>query len=148
MYKKILVPLDGSSAAESVLDHVRHVATAGAEVVLLRVVAKPHYDFVVSEPSLSACLDEEFTKEADEYLARVRERLALPDGVVVSSCVIAEQGAVGGMIVDFARAAKADLVVVSAHGRTGMIGRLLGSVAEKIVHQAGVPVLIAHPART
>jgi nucleotide-binding universal stress UspA family protein len=41
--------------------------------------------------------------------------------------------------------AKADLIAISAHGRTGLIGRMLGSVAERIVHHAKIPVLMVHP---
>ena len=54
MYKKIVVPLDGSTAAECVLDHVRSVAGKGTEVVLVRVVAKPSYDYLLRESQLSA----------------------------------------------------------------------------------------------
>jgi nucleotide-binding universal stress UspA family protein len=146
MYRKILVPLDGSKAAECVFEPVRHVATPGSEVVLLGVAAKKHYDQLVQEPSLAACLDEELTRESDAYLADVAARLALP-GVTVTRCVLAEQGALGALVVAFAREAKVDLVVVSAHGVTGLLGRFMGSMAEKIVHKAGVPVLVAHPSR-
>jgi nucleotide-binding universal stress UspA family protein len=116
----------------------------GADVVLLRIVAKPYFDLTVSEPRLSACLDDEFTAEARVYLEGISLRLRGPR-VTVSCCVLAEQGPVGALIVEFARAAKADLVVVSAHGKPGILGGFLGSVAEKIVHGAGVPVLVVHP---
>jgi nucleotide-binding universal stress UspA family protein len=144
MYKRIIVPLDGSAAAECVIDHVRSVAATGSEVILVQIVAKPALDFVVPEPTLSACLDDEFTQEARVYLSAVAAKLKMR-GVTVTTCVLAEQGPTGSLIVDFIRKAEGDLVVVSAHGRTGILGRLLGSVAEKIVHHAGVPVLIAHP---
>jgi nucleotide-binding universal stress UspA family protein len=144
MYKTIVVPLDGSPAAECVIDHVRNVAGKGSEIILVQIVAKPYFDYVVSEPTLAACLDDELSQEANEYLAGIKARLALP-GVTVSTCVLAEQGPIGSIIVEFTKKAKADLVVISAHGKTGLLGRLIGSVAEKIVHQAGVPVLLTHP---
>jgi len=144
MYKRIIVPLDGSAAAECAIDQVRSVAGAGSEVILVQIVAKPALDFVVPEPTLSACLDEEFTQEAGDYLSRIAAGLKMR-GVTVSTCVLAEQGPTGSLIVEFTKKAKGDLVILSAHGRTGLMGRLLGSVAEKIVHHAGVPVLIAHP---
>jgi len=144
MYNRIVVPLDGSLAAECVLDHVLSVAQTGAEIILVRIVAKPHLDFVVREPALSACLDEEFTQEARDYLGGIARRIALP-GVTVSTCVLAEQGPIGAIVVEFVKQANADLVVISAHGKTGLMGRFMGSVAEKIVHHAGVPVLLAHP---
>jgi nucleotide-binding universal stress UspA family protein len=144
MYRKILVPLDGSTAAECVIDHVRSVAGRGSEVILVRIVAKPHMDFLLQEPELSACLDDEFSREANDYLSAVASRISMP-GVTVSTCVLGEQGPIGSIIVGFAKKCGADLVVISAHGRTGIIGRIMGSVAEQIVHHAHVPVLVAHP---
>jgi nucleotide-binding universal stress UspA family protein len=144
MYKKIVVPLDGSTAAECVLDHVRTVATRGAEVILVQIVAKPHMDFLVSDPELSACLDDEFSHEATAYLMEVAARLKVP-GVRVSTCVLADQGSIASIIVEYAKRCGADLVVISAHGKTGIVGRFIGGVAEKIVHHARVPVLVAHP---
>jgi len=144
MYKKIVVPLDGSTAAECVLDHVHRVADKGSEVILVRVLAKPSYDYMLSEPQLSACLDEEFTQEASQYLARVGETVRKA-GVTVSTCVLAEQGPIAELLKGFAHKVNADLIVISAHGKTGLIGRLLGSTAERIVHHGKIPVLMVHP---
>ena len=144
MYKKILVPLDGSAAAECVLEHVRSIAGSGTEVVLARVVAKPAYDFLLRDAQLSACLDEDLSEEAHAYLARVAASMKKP-GVTVSTCVLPEQAPVAEIVRMYAQTAKVDLIAISAHGKTGLIGRLLGSVAERIVHHAGVPVLIVHP---
>jgi nucleotide-binding universal stress UspA family protein len=144
VFKKIVVPLDGSASAECVLDHVRSVAGRGSEVVLIRAVTKPHYDFMLRDAQLAACLDEDFAAEAQEYLAKVATGLKVP-GVTVSTCVLPEQGAVADVIQGFAKKAKADLIAISAHGKTGLIGRLMGSVAERMVHHGGIPVLIVHP---
>lgn len=81
MYKKIVVPLDGSTAAECVLRHVGSVAGKGSEIVLVRVVALPHYDYMLRDAQLSACLDDEFSMEASDYLkekARSLKVTALP----------------------------------------------------------------------
>ncbi|MGA2976771.1 MAG: universal stress protein [Spirochaetia bacterium] len=144
MFRKIVVPLDGSPAAECVLDHVHSVAGKGTEVILVRVVAKPHYDYLLRDSQLSACLDEEFTKEAGEYLAKLAASVKKP-GLVISTCILAEQGPVADIIQGFAQKTKADLIAISAHGKTGFMGRLLGSVAERIVHHAKIPVLMVHP---
>jgi nucleotide-binding universal stress UspA family protein len=147
MYKRIVVPLDGSPAAECVIDHVRTIAARGSEVILVQAALTPHFDFVVPEPELAACLDTEIAEEARDYLAGVARRLAGP-GITVSTCVLAEHGPVPSLIAEFARRSNADLVVISAHGRSGIIGRLMGTVAEKLIHEAGVPVLIVHPSPT
>lgn len=144
MYKKIVVPLDGSAAAECVLRHVGSVAGKGSEVVLVRVVALPHYDYMVRDAQLSACLDDEYTAEAADYLKEKAHSLKLP-GVTVTTCVLPEQGPIAVILQEFAKKAKADLIAISAHGKTGMIGRLVGSVADRIVHHGGIPVLLVHP---
>ncbi len=144
MYNKIVVPLDGSPAAECVLSHVCNLAGKGAEVILVRVVAKPSYDYMLREPQLSACLDDEFAQEASQYLAGVGKTVKAA-GVTVSTCVLAEQGPIAELIQDFANSVHADLIAISAHGKTGLIGRLLGSTAERIVHRGKIPVLMVHP---
>ena len=144
MYKKIVVPLDGSPAAECVIEHVKAVAARGSEVIFVETAVTPHLDFVVPEPELAACLDPEVAEEARGYLARIARRIKAP-GVKVSTCVLPDRGPVPALIAAFARRAGADLVVISAHGRSGLLGRLMGSTAEKIIHGAGVPVLVVHP---
>jgi nucleotide-binding universal stress UspA family protein len=144
MYRKIVVPLDGSAAAECVLSHMSFVAGKGSEIVLVRVVAKPGYDFMLRDSQLSACLDDEFSKEAFDYLKEKARSLSIT-GATVTTCVLPEQGPIAVIILEFAKRAKADLIAISAHGKTGLIGRLVGSVADRIVHHGGIPVLLVHP---
>jgi nucleotide-binding universal stress UspA family protein len=144
VYKRIVVPLDGSAAAECVLAHVRDIAVRGAEIVLMRVAAKPDYDYTLRDPELSACLDDESAKEAYLYLEKAAAAVKKA-GVTVTACVLAEQGPIARSIWEFARKSKADLIAISAHGRPGIIGRLLGSVTERIIHRSGIPVLVVHP---
>jgi nucleotide-binding universal stress UspA family protein len=144
MYKKIVVPLDGSPAAECVLAHVHDLAGKGTEVILVRVVAKPSYDYMLRDAQLSACLDDEFTQEASQYLTKLSKAVKKA-GVTVSTCVLAEHGPIAEILQAFAHKVKADLVAISAHGKTGLIGRLLGSTAERIVHHGKIPVLMVHP---
>jgi nucleotide-binding universal stress UspA family protein len=144
MYEKIVVPLDGSPAAECVLAHVDRLAGKGTEVVLVRVVAKPALDYLLTEPQLSACLDDEFSLEASQYLAGVARKMKKA-GMTVSTCVLAEHGPIAELLQQFAHKVNADLIAISAHGKTGLIGRLLGSTAERIVHHGKIPVLMVHP---
>lgn len=144
MYRKIVVPLDGSPAAECVLAHAGNLAGKGSEVILVRVVATPALDYTLTEPQLAACLDDEFTQEASQYLARVAGTVKKA-GVTVSTCVLAEQGPIAELLHEFAHKVNADLIAISAHGKTGLIGRLLGSTAERIVHHGKIPVLMVHP---
>ena len=69
MYPKIVVPLDGSKLAEQALEHARALAHClGSEVILMRVMAYPNYDYLVTDPELSAGLREEMEAEACNYL--------------------------------------------------------------------------------
>jgi nucleotide-binding universal stress UspA family protein len=53
MYQRIVVPLDGSKLAEGVLEHVRALAHCmGSEVVLMRVMAYPAYDYLLTDPGM------------------------------------------------------------------------------------------------
>ena len=99
---------------------------------------------MLREPQLAACLDDELSQEATQYLSKVSERVKKP-GVTISTCVLAEKGPVAELIQEFAHTARADLIAISAHGTTGLIGRLLGSTAERIVHHGKIPVLMVHP---
>jgi EmrB/QacA subfamily drug resistance transporter len=143
-YRRIVVPLDGSPAAETVLPRVAELAGRGAQIVLVRVTSEPGFDYLLRDAELSACLDEELTGEAGRYLARVARSLAA-SGAEVSTCVLAEKGPVSDIIQGFAREVKADLIAMSAHGKPGGVGRLLGAPAERISHRSGIPVLLVHP---
>ena len=60
MYSRIVVPLDGSKLSEEVLEHVRALAHCmGSEVILMRVMAYPNYDYLLTDPGMSASLREE-----------------------------------------------------------------------------------------
>lgn len=144
MYRKIVVPLDGSAAAECVLDHVKEVAGKGTEIVLVRVMTKPHYDYMLRDAQLSACLDDDVVSEAGTYLKKVAAAVKTP-GVIVSTCVIPEQGPIARIIQNFAQRSRADLIAISAHGRIGIIGRLIGSVPDRLAHHSRIPILLVHP---
>ena len=151
MFKMILVPLDGSR------DGARAVALAGeiaqkfdAQVLLLRVV--PRAAIAVApgagpEAASAGTLAIESAQEqeragkaaASEYLAGHRK--VLQDlGVRVSAEV--EVGDPARTIMQVARQEKADLIVMTTRGRTGLRRTLLGSVADEVVRAAIAPVLV------
>ena len=144
MYRKIIVPLDGSSGAECVLDHVNEIAGKGTEIVLVRALAKPHYEYLLRDAQLSACLDDDVVTEAGQYLKGIAASVK-KSGVIISTCVIPDKGPIARVLRDFAVRSKADLIAISAHGRTGLIGRLLGSLADRLSHETKIPVLLVHP---
>ena len=145
MYNRIVVPLDGSKLAEGVLEHVRMLAHCmGSEVILMRVMTYPAYDYLVTEPILSASLREEMEKEACHYLEPLARALH-DEGIRVSADAVIVTGPVADAIIDFARDMGGDLIAMSTHGRTGPSRWFLGSIADRVVRGAGMPVLMTRP---
>lgn len=146
MYKKILVPLDGSPLAEKVLPHVRALAQCvGAEVVLLRVVPTPTYEAVFADTLLTPAPpnDEHNARShAEGYLQRVAFDY-FPSEVRVIYEV--SSGPVAETILDYASGIEADLIAMSTHGRSGLARLVLGSVADQIVRRSHLPVLLVRP---
>lgn len=140
MYKKLLVPLDGSKTAEKVLPFAR--ALGGAlkiPVELLEVVD-------LSAMSLHVAADKaryldvliaEGENSAREYL---KEIAATFPGVEVSCTV--ERGRPGEAIVEHATAVKETLIMMATHGRSGVNRWLMGSVAEKVLRGATTPLFL------
>ncbi len=142
MYKKMLVPLDTSDYAECVLNHVKEIATAWAipEVVLL-VVAEPTYvpaDSFLGEQVVKQA-DEQAIEYASEYLERTKNSLGLTKSEVTT---VVRSGKPAEEIIDYVEKNGPDLVVMSSHGRSGVSRWYLGSVADKMVRSAPVPVLL------
>lgn len=143
MYKKILVPLDGSALAEAVLLHVKALAQPETEVALLRVALYPTYDYVFSSPAVAATLTEEIENESEKYL---REMSALLQAQGLKTSIAVTGGPVADAILDYADAIGADLIAMSTHGRSGVARWLIGSVADRVVRGSPMPVLLIRPA--
>jgi nucleotide-binding universal stress UspA family protein len=147
MYHRIIVPLDGSRLAEGVLEHVRALAHClGSEVILMRVMAYPNYDYLITDPELSASLREEMEIEACNYLEPLANALQ-DEGIKASADAVIVMGPIADAIIEFTRTKGGDLVAMSTHGRTGPSRWLLGSVADRVVRGAGVPVLLVRPVK-
>ena len=140
--KRILIPVDFSDDSLNALAYARDLAVASApELVVLHVIEPVYYaaptDLYATSPNLALLLDEQ-RKAAKTQLARIAGGLE-KKGVRVRT--ILKTGSPAQVIVDTAKSVKADLVVVSTHGRTGLAHMVMGSVAEKVVRGASCPVL-------
>ena len=135
MFKKILVPLDGSQLAEAILPKVEDLARIhDAEVTLLRIA------LVHSFPGVDKTESEvHAVRAAEEYLAGLESKLKSA-GIKVSSMVRYGHGAVE--IIDHAKSYHFDLIAMSTHGRSGLGQFVLGSIAIKVLHAASIPVLL------
>ena len=147
MYKKVLVPLDGSKLAECVLPHVERLAEGGMvkEIVLLRVCDSPSIiaDYPEGKNKTWEKHVERITSNAQQtcslYIEDIEKDLKDKGFKVKSdSCL----GRPAEEIVSYANKNKVDLIVMASHGRSGVSRWAYGSVAEKVLRSTCVPVLL------
>ncbi len=139
MYKRILIPLDGSPLAEQALPHAIAMAECfQSELVLLRVLIPLPSAVTTTEAALQRAAEEAaiFAREyLDRVAAGVQER-----GITV------QMGTIGGrphyQIIQYAETNQVDLIVMSTRGQSGLSRWLMGSVSDRVVRGAKVPVLM------
>ena len=125
MFKRILVPLDGSSVAEGILPYIRTLAPAlGARTDLLRTFQNPAHELVITDdlgsPNLVTGLEglvDQLHRQADEYLQGVAKGL---ESAGISTTTNVRSGPAAQHIVNEAEPADETLIAMSTHGRTGI----------------------------
>ena len=135
MYKRILVPLDGSALSERVLPIAVFLAQLlGADIELILVVSTPAEEIPKKLSSLAK-------KEADDYL---RKRIkSLSEGFDKKKLSYrVKVGYPASLIIERAESRKETLILMSSHGYSGVQRLLLGSIAGKVVQAARTPVLL------
>jgi nucleotide-binding universal stress UspA family protein len=152
MYTHVLVPLDGSPAAETALPHVQALAEKfQARVTIIRVTVAP--ETVIAEtagggapgvPEPGPLIDptpvvEAEQHEASGYLQRVSERLR---GGGLQVDVEAPEGPAADTIVERARALGVDLIVMGTHARGGLGRLVFGSTGDSVLRHTPCPVLL------
>jgi nucleotide-binding universal stress UspA family protein len=142
-FKRILAPLDGSDTGEAALHHAAEIAQkAGAFIILLHVIPEVH-------TVESRILGKEFDKfvkamhdAGQQYLDKVKARLE-SRGIDVVTRI--SRGDPAETIVDTAIHERADMIAMSSHGRSGIARWVLGSVADKIIHESRLPMWLVRP---
>jgi nucleotide-binding universal stress UspA family protein len=147
MYKKILVPLDGSKLAECALPHVEELAKGCGteEVILVSVTERVQGYRVFDDPSqlqgqrliLEAVGKKQ--EQAQRYLVRIAKKLGAK-GIKVGTEVLL--GDPAEEVVIYAQHPGCDIIVMSSHGRSGISRWTHGSVADKVFRGSPVPVLM------
>jgi nucleotide-binding universal stress UspA family protein len=146
-YKHIVVPLDGSELAElALVDAVSLAQLNQAEVTLLQVIP-PIEQVVGAGTNHPVFIDQQWeTKRgfALDYLTEVSKRLGCED-ITIHPAV--DLGSPAETIIDYAHKHAIDLIVMATHGRSGLKRWVYGSVADKVLRGADLPVLLvrAHP---
>lgn len=147
MYKKILVPLDGSKAAECTLEHVKQLSKIGAigEVVLIQVIESPLPSYWTAvRVDLFEQIEAEWGEHAKGYLKGIQSQLS-SEGIE-SRTEILESYKASPAIVQYAKENDIDLIIIASQGHSGVMHWVFGSVALKVLHDSPVPVLLIRPA--
>lgn len=145
MYNHIMVPLDGSGLAECVLPHVEALAKGCAirNITLVRAVERVRA--VGDDSFLPEDIWQRYESEnkaaAEEYLSQITSKLDLGGGSVKTAVMTSEKGLVADTIADYAQKNDIDLIVVASHGRSGISRWVMGSVADRVLRSACIPVL-------
>lgn len=136
---KVLIPLDGSPLAEQALAKVLDLAESREPTLLLLRAAQ-----ALTWPGTDATGDQvQVVREAEQYLEAVKSGLVAKGIRRVETSVW--YGPAASAIVQAARVAKADLIVMTTHGRSGFGRLILGSVAEAVLRGTTTPILLLHP---
>jgi len=132
--RRVLVPLDGSAAAEGILDAVQRLigASESATVYLLRVLETPQ----------GGAAADTAIEEARAYLEQVAQRFRCPHCEFEAHV---RPGEAASEILSLSEEVQADLIAMSTHGRSGVERWIRGSVAERVLRNSRVPLLIVNP---
>lgn len=146
--RRIVIPLDGSELAETILDHAVMLATPGeTELALIQVVvplAAPSYPHTTSGFAFTEDDLARRQRAAETYLERLAVELRANGFATTVRVTVYDQ--IARAILDYALHADADLIALATHGR-GAVARLgIGSVADKVLRAATTPLLMFRPA--
>jgi nucleotide-binding universal stress UspA family protein len=138
VFKKVLVPLDGTADSERVLDWVKPFARLGAEIHLATIVDSRH----LMEAHEFANLTDAVTEWADQYLAGILEEVRSEFPSTSSS---RGTGAPAREILKIAEDVGADLIAMESHRGSAVVRGILGSCTDAIVRSGRLPVLVLPP---
>ena len=142
MYKKVLLPTDGSPcSAQALREGLELVRACGASATILFVVENPLLTLPMLPEGIpyEAELYEDLRKAADDVLDAARQ-IAAEAGVEVETVI--KEGQPVSTIVSFAK--DFDLIVMGTHGRGGLEKLILGSVTDGVLHRTDKSVLVIH----
>jgi len=149
MYKRILVPIDGSdTAARGLAEAIAFARESKATLRLLNLTS----DFVLMVEMSRAIDHDKFREGLNQFgrrlLAEASEQAKAQGVTAETSLHDVRGGSVADAIVEEARLSRCDLIVIGTHGRRGVSRAMLGSDAENVARSSPVPVLLVRaPAR-
>jgi len=135
VYANVLLPTDGSDAAAAAVPHAIELADRyGARLHVLYVADTTEYSTVTFEDDVVDPLTKQGEAVVDDAVEKAEERTVEAVGVV-------QQGGAYETILEYVDDQDVDVIVMGTHGRRGLDRALLGSVTERVVRTADVPVL-------
>jgi nucleotide-binding universal stress UspA family protein len=148
VFKRLLVTLDGSPRSEVVIPHVIDIAASmRSQITLLRIVDAAASDWsergAVGKAHLETTAGTLMTTHAREYLDRVAAQIRQRS---IEVHTLIEEGAPARRIIATARDIDADAIAMATHSRRGLNRIMFGSVAETVLHEASVPVILVRAA--
>ncbi|MBR5954125.1 MAG: universal stress protein [Methanobrevibacter sp.] len=140
MYKRILVPTDGSEFAKKAQLHALFLAkVSNAEIIALSV-SENHFINGISMTEEVEQLNQILKDRCEEDLKEFEDMNN--EGVKISSVI--KEGSPANVILDVAAEEDVDLIVIGSSGKSGFDRFILGSVSDKVVNAAKCPVLVVH----
>lgn len=154
MFERILVCLDGSELAEQILPYAKEQAKRfNSKLILFQAISSTSSVTMMGAPEygaspyiytaqIAAEENKQAENEAGDYLERVTELLQASN-LDVDSVIV--RGTTGEAIVNYAEKSSVDLIVLATHGRSGLGRVIFGSVADYILRESGLPILVIKP---
>jgi nucleotide-binding universal stress UspA family protein len=148
MYRKIVVPLDGSPLGERALPLAVELARrTGATLHLVHVHLPVMLPAVIDRPIPDSELDSDLYKQMVEMLSILVTRLqAVANVPIETKLIYAERNtSIAANLESYAKEIEADLLVMTTHGRSGFGRMWLGSVADELIRTLSLPILLVRP---
>ena len=140
MYRKVLIPLDGSKRAERIFTRIKPDLAPDATVVLLQVV-QPNMTQAVGGILAPGSLEtEDAASKAMAYLRRTMRRLSAD--ATTWRCAVVLNDSVAKGIVDFAHRQGTDLIAMYTHDRKGLAKLIMGSIADDVQRRTNIKTKI------
>ncbi len=144
VYKKILLPLDGSVFGEAALEMTKNIAQVlKSEVILLFVIETVQHIHTIGGPDHFVYTEQQIElmkKGAKEYLEKIREQFGDNNGKV-----ILRTGDPAQEIIKLSEEEKVSVVAMSSHGKSGITRWVMGSISNKVLHGGNTPILLVRP---
>jgi nucleotide-binding universal stress UspA family protein len=143
MYKRILLPTDGSEASQrAIVAGVDFAKSVGAEVVAM--TATPEFHTFTTDAAMLEQTPEDYAQASRARSQRVLDEVATAarNAGVTCTCIAVASNNPYGAIISTAREHQCDLIVMASHGRRGIKGLLLGSETQKVLVHSAIPVMV------